>query len=335
MPLLSPTQPSVTAGPSLPFHLTLSTWGGAMEFLEAWAAYRTHLLVDADCAPSTVDEYRSTLFRWQRFLERQQVAWDRIDRAHLERFLARPAATGRRKGQPLSVNRRRTDIVAIHGFYRFCVLAGHLDRDPLALVRLPRRREGPPRSFVLGQLRTLLEAAHDDHRMYLLLWLGYGEGLRRAEMAALDLADLDRDPWPGRLHVVGKGGRERWVSLSAKVRSALDRHLGDRANLTAGPLIANYRHPGRPLRPQTVGDLVAAHIRACGIEVGSAHWLRHSFAYLALDAAEGTNLEEVREAMGHADSRVTRLYARRYQWQVRAKVIDVLPNPERDPEVTP
>jgi hypothetical protein len=55
--------------------------------------------------------------------------------------------------------------------------------------------------------------------------------------------------------------------------------------------------------------------------------------YLALDAAEGTNLEEVREGMGHSDSRVTRAYARRYQWEVRRKVIDRLPNPE-DPLAT-
>jgi site-specific recombinase XerD len=299
-----------------------------LDFDTAWAAYRTHLLVDRDRSPATVDEYRSRLFRWNRFLERQHVEWDQAGEAELRQFERRPAAAGLRKGQPLSTNTSHGDIVAITGFYRFATLAGFLERDPMVLVHPPRRREGPPRSFVLGQLRTLLEAAHDDDRMFLLLWLGYGEGLRRAEMAGLDLSDFERDPWPGQLHVVGKGRRERWVPLKPEVRSALDRHLGDRANLTAGPLVANYRFPGQPLAPGTVGDMLAAYIRACGIEVGSAHWLRHSFAYLALDAAEGANLEEVREAMGHGDSRETRRYAKRYQWQVRRKVIDRLPNPE-------
>jgi site-specific recombinase XerD len=307
-----------------------------MDFHETdiWKLYRTWLLVDCDDSSATVSQYRSTLDRWGRFLEGQGVAWDDPGAdlpGLLSRFLARPAAAGPRKGQPLSVNMRHNDTVAVTGLYRFATLAGILERDPMALVHPPRRREGPPRSFLLGQLRTLLEGAHDDPRMYALLWLGYGEGLRRSEMAGLDLADFERDPWPGRLRVVGKGRRVRWVPLKPEVRSALDRHLGDRAQLTAGPLVANYRFPAEPLRPGTVGDMLAAHIRACGIEQGSAHWLRHSFAYLALDAAEGTNLEEVREGMGHSDSRVTRAYARRYAWEVRRKVIDLLPNPEGRP----
>jgi site-specific recombinase XerD len=305
-----------------------------LDFLTAWAAYRTHLLVDRDRSPATVDEYRSRLFRWDRYLERQHVGWDDLDAdlpGRLTRFLGRPAAAGRRKGQPLSTNMRHNDTVAVAGFYRFAYLAGFLERDPMALVHPPRRREGPPRSFVLAQLRTLLGAAHDDDRMFLLLWLGYGEGLRRAEMAGLDLSDFERDPWPGQLHVIGKGRRERWVPLKPEVRSALDRHLGDRVNLTAGPLVANHRFPAQPLAPGTVGDMLAAHIRDCGIKVGSAHWLRHSHAYLALAAAEGTNLEEVRESLGHADSRQTRLYGKRYQWPVRRKVTDLLPDPEGQP----
>jgi integrase/recombinase XerD len=302
--------------------------GGTMQFLDIWGDYRTHLLVDRQCAPSTVAAYCSALFNWNRFLtETAATSWDQATPADLHRFLYRPATAGRRKGQPLSTNMRHHYTVAIGGLYRFAALTGALDRDPMALVRPPRRRDGPPRSFVLAQLREILLSAKPDPRLYLLCWLGYGEGLRRAEMAGLDLADFERDPYPGRLRVVGKGNRERWVPLSATVRAVIDRHLGDRANLTAGPLVANYRFPHQPLAPGTVGDMLATHIRGCGIEQGSAHWLRHSHAYLALNAAEGTNLEEVREALGHTDSRVTRLYAKRYQWQVRAKVTDVLPDP--------
>jgi site-specific recombinase XerD len=306
-----------------------------VDFAEVWRDYRTHLLLEADLAFSTVAEYGSVLRRWNRYLEGQGVTWDQATRKHLERFLARPVATGPRKGQPLSVNRRRTDTVAIHGLYRYAVLAGLIDRDPLALVRLPRRRQGPPRSFPLADLARILDGARDDDRLYLLCLLGYMVGLRRAEMAGLDLADFDRDPWPGRLRVVGKGSRERWVPLNEKVRRAIDRHLGDRAHLTAGPLIANYTHPGEPLKPGTVGDLLADHIRSVGIPHGSAHWLRHSAATWALAAAEGANLEDVRQFLGHQDSRTTRAYASRFMWDVARNVIALMPDPERDPEGKP
>jgi len=132
------------------------------------------------------------------------------------------------------------------------------------------------------------------------------------------------------IRVVGKGDRERWVPLSEKVRAAIDRHLGDRANLTAGPLVANTIYPERPLRPGTVGDMLADHIRSVGIDQGSAHWLRHSAATWALAAAEGGNLEDVRQFLGHADSRTTRLYAARFRWNVARNVIAVMPDPEHE-----
>jgi site-specific recombinase XerD len=307
-----------------------TTIGGAVDFTQAWANYRTYLLVDSDLTHSSVAEYGSVLRRWNRHLERHGIRWDQAGRDDLDRFLARPAASGARRGQPLSVNRRRTDTIAIHGLYRHAVLTGLLERDPFALVRLPRRRPGSPRSFPLADLGRILTGARDDDRLYLLCLLGYGAGLRRAEMAALDLADLDRLPWPGRLRVVGKGSRERWVPLGEKVRRAIDRHLGDRANLTAGPLVANRIRPGEPLTPSTVGDLLANHIRSVGIPVGSAHWLRHSAATWALAAAEGGNLEDVREWLGHQDSRTTRVYVSRFKWNVARNVIAVLPDPERE-----
>jgi integrase len=106
--------------------------------------------------------------------------------------------------------------------------------------------------------------------------------------------------------------------------------------------VANYRFPASPLKAGTVGDMLANYIQSLPDPmrdadhpdqklVGSAHWLRHSHAYLALAAAEGTNLEEVRESLGHTDSRQTRLYGNRYQWPVRRKVTDLLPDPEGQP----
>ena len=326
------------------------TIGGAVEFQDLWRDYRTHLLVDRDCAPSTVAEYGSVLGRWTRFLDSQvpPVAWDQAGREHLDRFLSRPAGSGRRKGQPLSVNRRRTDIVAICGLYRYAVLAGHLDRDPLALVRPPRRRGRrriqQHRSFETPQLAAIFDAARDDPRLYLLVSLGYREGLRRAEMADLDLGDLARSPWPGTLHVVGKGGFERWVPLSAKTRKAMDRYLGDRANLTEGPLVANTMHPGRALKPGTIGDLLAALIQGCIDPAdpegrryldGSAHWLRHSAATNAAEARGGDNLFDLQEFLGHQDPRTTMSYTTRAKRNVRENVTDIMPDPEHDPEIQP
>jgi integrase/recombinase XerD len=304
--------------------------GGLVEFTDAWAEYRTHLLVEGDCAQGTIVKYGSTLRLWDRFLTGRGVRWDAADRDDLKAFLARRVSSGPRRGQPLAVNMRRHYAVAIRGLYRYAALAGLIDRDPLALVRLPRRRQSSPRSFLPDQLALILRGARDDDRLYLLVRLGYDAGLRRAEIAALDLADLHRDPWPGMLRVVGKGDRERWVPVSPVLRRAIDRHLGDRDRLAQGPLVANRRFPGEHLTAQTVGDLLAAHIRGCGVDPGSAHWLRHTSATNALAALEGTNLNDVREFLGHQDPRTTMAYISRFKWNVRRRVVDVLPDPDRE-----
>jgi site-specific recombinase XerD len=309
-----------------------------VHFGDAWGNYRTHLLVEGDCAHATIIEYGSVLRRWNRHLDDLGVRWDAAGREHLDQFLGRPAASGRRRGQPLSVNRRRTDIIAIHGLYRYALAAGLIDRDPFALVRLPRRRRGRlarHHSFEDAQRDLILDAARDDPRLYLLCGLAYWGGLRRAEIAALDLADLHRTPWPGELEVVGKGGFERTVPLAVELRKAIDRHLGDRANLTAGPLVANHVRPGEPLQPGTVGDLLAAHIRRCGIDPGSAHWLRHTAATNAAAARGGANLFDVQQFLGHRDPGTTMGYVSRFKGNVRANVVDLLSDPGCGPEVTP
>ena len=104
----------------------------------------------------------------------------------------------------------------------------------------------------------------------------------------------------------------------------------------------------RPLQPSTIGDLLATHIQSVldpqrDLERepdktidGSAHRLRHSAATWALAAAEGANLEDVRQFLGHQDSRTTRLYVSRFRWNVARNVVAVMPDPEaRNPEVAP
>jgi site-specific recombinase XerD len=124
------------------------------------------------------------------------------------------------------------------------------------------------------------------------------------------------------------------VPLGVEVRAALDRHLAARAGLQrrvppGEPLVDNRRFPGQPLQPRSVSRLLGDFIHGI-LPRGSAHWLRHTGATRALEAAEGTNLEEVRELLGHATDKTTRAYVRAYQWNVRARAVDQI----RDPRST-
>jgi site-specific recombinase XerD len=308
---------------------------GIVTFPALWRDYRFWLVVESEHEPSTVSEYRRHCYGFAEFLATQirPKLWHQAKDKDLYRRLDVPVKLGPRAGLPLAPQSRAKIITTVCGLYRFAFEAGYLRRNPMALVRPPRIREGAPRSLNPNELSRLLWEAEDDDRMYLLIWLGYGATLRCAEIADARVEDFYPDPRPGRLRVVGKGRKERWVPLGVEVRAALDRHLAARAGLQrrvppGEPLVDNRRFPGRPLQPRSVSRLLGDFIHGV-LPRGSAHWLRHTGATRALEAAEGTNLEEVRELLGHATDKTTRMYVRAYQWNVRARAVDRIDDPRR------
>jgi hypothetical protein len=47
-----------------------------------------------------------------------------------------------------------------------------------------------------------------------------------------------------------------------------------------------------------------------------------------LAAARGTNLEDVRQFLGHRDSRTTRIYVARYPWHLE-EAVALIPDPRQ------
>ncbi len=87
-----------------------------------------------------------------------------------------------------------------------------VDLRPVPGSRLPAGR-----NVEQTELAALLAHCHADQRPAgtrdaAIIGLAYLSGTRRAELAALHLADLDTDP-PA-LRVLGKGGKQRLVPLS-------------------------------------------------------------------------------------------------------------------------
>lgn len=303
---------------------------GVVTFAGIRSEYR-RWLQQHDCSPLTVRRYMERNHDFAVYLAHQQVRgipkrWNQGTPKDLYRRLDQPAQSGPRAGLPLSAHYRAHYITAVCGLYRFAHQAGYLRKDPMALVRPPKIRDAAPRSLTRDELRQVLIAAEDDDRMLLMCSLGFFECLRAAEIAGAMVEDFYPTPPPGRLRVMGKGRKERWVPLHLEARHALDRHLAARAARPGEPLVDNRRYPGQPLRPASVSAILQRFIFEV-VGHGSAHWLRHSGATAALEAAEGSNLEEIRELLGHATDRTTRGYVRAYQWNVRARAVDLIQDP--------
>jgi integrase/recombinase XerD len=145
-------------------------------------------------------------------------------------------------------------------------------------------------------------------------------GLRIGEALRLDVDALSYNRGQRTVRFVGKGGKRRERAVSAHALEAVDEYLAARAaaaavpvDRLAGPLFATTGRDGQPgrLAEPAAFLLIRRLARYAGLPSAgrlSPHSLRHAFATNAREL--GVALEDVQDAMGHADARTTRRYDR-------------------------
>lgn len=214
-------------------------------------------------------------------------------------------------------------LAAVRGVLRAAWRLGLLDRDACEracdVPPIAGRRLLAGRALARAEVATLLAsvaatpAGVRDAALIAVLWAG---GLRRAELAALRLADYAPDTHA--LHVRhGKGDAERivYVPAAAPLLGAYLRLRGRRA----GALFLRARQGGQLTRggltPAGVRTIVQRVATAAGVGPLSPHDFRRTFISELLDA--GADLSAAQQLAGHASPATTAKYDRRGE---RAKI---------------
>ena len=136
-----------------------------------------------------------------------------------------------------------------------------------------------------------------------LVRLMFDRGLRRGEVVALDLADVDLAR--GAVRVIGKGRTEaEWLTVGRKACEAVAAWIEVRGD-EPGPLFLNMDRAGKGGR--LTGRSVARIVAELGqdVRVGTVrpHGLRHTAITQVLDMTNG-DVRQAREFSRHADVRV-------------------------------
>ena len=143
-----------------------------------------------------------------------------------------------------------------------------------------------------------------------LLAVLYGCGLRRGELAGLDVENFDRDDCSIVVH--GKRNKQRTVYLDGNGCQHVERWLRQRGD-ASGPLFCPVDQTGEirisRLRGESVAYIVKRLQKAAGLDHFSPHDLRRSFVTTLLDAGE--DVLTVQKLAGHADVTTTARYDRR------------------------
>lgn len=267
-------------------------------------------------SPATVDAYRRDLEALTRFADEQGLDdWRGLDVALLRRFLGRERTRGL---APRSLARRRA---ALSRFADFLVNTGRLAYNPASLTQAPRQPRHLPHPLDVDRLAHFLDAPHDDsplsRRDQAMLELLYSSGLRLAELAALNLDQLQAQ----RVRVLGKGSKPRQVPVGQRAREALDAWFKVRGQLAPPDEPALFvGQQGRRLGHRAIQKRLAQLARERGLaEHLHPHRLRHSFASHMLESSQ--DLRAVQELLGHANLSTTQVYTR-LDWQHLATSYD-------------
>jgi site-specific recombinase XerD len=186
------------------------------------------------------------------------------------------------------------------------------------------RRHGSTASFSQKEARLILDAPDaatiQGLRDRAILAVGFYAGCRRSEIAGMTVAAFHSTAGHPALRFVAKGGHEHIVVIHANAARRIDEfltaacHAGD----VQGPLFRPVRNNTRGaqslrrhLHPDVIDRMLRKYARrALGKTRGySAHSMRATFITTALE--NGANLEDVQEAVGHADPSTTKQYDRR------------------------
>jgi len=261
--------------------------------------------VERSASPRTLRNYGDALARFHDFAENRQ--WSVYTPDDFRSYLFERMKEGDAKAT------LRMRFSAFRSFYRFLQERGGVKKNPLKEVQLPKTGRKLPIVLSGEQILSLLEAPLKMEREQqaptwmaardaAILELFYSSGLRLAELAALNVEDVD--PYNDVVRVFGKGRKERLCPVGAPAMNAIQdyRHA---AQVNRGPLFISK------LQKRLGAASIWAVVKRCAafaqIPVpASPHKLRHSFATHLLD--HGADLRSVQTLLGHANLSTTQIY---------------------------
>lgn len=276
-----------------------------------------HLQTERRLSANTRRHYRRDLEELLGWCDRAGIScWEELDTRHVRQY----AAQCHRRGlNGRSIQRR---LSALRTFFNYLLRERAVRCNPGLDVRAPRSEQHLPDTLNVDAVDQLLTPGSDDTlglRDHAMLELLYSSGLRLAELAALDMGDLD---FAERMvRVTGKGAKTRVIPVGSRAIRALQAWLRVRPRLQAsdGTALFTSRN-GRRLGHRAIQQRVKQWARRKGIPGElHPHTLRHSFASHVLESSG--DLRAVQEFLGHADISTTQVYTH-LDFQHLARVYD-------------
>lgn len=288
---------------------------------EQWAwinSFFTHLQYERGLSAQTIASYRHDLMKVVAFCDRNEVrSWRELDTQKVRALVAichRGGLSGRSIQRLLS---------ALRSFYTYLQRERLVDINSAQGVSAPKGKRELPRTLDVDQVAQLLNVVELSNDLLLrdqaILELFYSSGLRLAELAGLNMRELDLDA--ALVRVIGKGSKTREVPIGRQAKAVLARWFLVRAawaDQAEGAVFITRQ--GRRLSTRGIQKRLRIWGLRQGFDVAiHPHRLRHAFATHLLESSG--DLRAVQELLGHTDISTTQIYTH-LDFQHLAKVYD-------------
>lgn len=216
--------------------------------------------------------------------------------------------------KPLDIATQRNRLTDVIMYFRRLRKTGYIKDDPGIEFEMPYVPRRPPQAYLSVEeieaiCRLPLLYGIKGYRDRTIIEVHFATGIRRAEVAILDISDID---FKEEIVIVrlGKGRRDRRVPIARRALAWLKfylEHIRPRfARVDSGNALF-LTNRGKRFAPKKLGERTSRYVKLAGINKrGGSTLFRHSTATLMLD--NGADIRHVQEMLGHADIKNTQIY---------------------------
>jgi integrase/recombinase XerD len=246
--------------------------------------------------------------------ERDITHPEQVTRSKLESYQRWLYRYRKDNGKPLGISTQRNRITTLKHLFAWMGKQRLIEANPAADLELPRPEHRlPVDALSRSQIEAVLGVPEIKDALGLrdraMLELFYSTGVRRSELARLELSDLNPEKKILRVRK-GKGRKDRVAPVGNRALHWVARYLDDvRPLLTQKPdepalFLTGY---GEAFNPEVLGRKVAGYIQRADIgRHGGPHLLRHTCATHMLEG--GADIRYIQQLLGHAKLETTAIY---------------------------
>jgi len=282
------------------------------------------MTTEKNSSPRTLENYTLALRMFREWMGDRFTNWRDLTADHFRAYLFELQKA------ELARSTVRLRFAAYRSFYKFLVHRRAYPKSPVAEVELPKADKPLPVVLTLSQIEELLAVPMQcelegqapswmRERDTAILELFYSTGLRLAELASLDVEDIDTVNESVR--VMGKGSKERLVPIGSHAMKAMQKYRSA-AEVYEGPLFLSKLR--KRLSTRSINSVLKKYLEKSSIAFNvTPHKLRHSFATHLLD--HGADLRSVQALLGHASLSTTQIYTHVTKERLREAYQDAHP----------